>query len=84
MMTNETDIYYMRSFLKYLILLICTIVVSTYECDARIKYKKATRIGMIRNDEAAAEKNYTLLHNAISKKQNIKLNQSYLKKYLKI
>lgn len=71
----------MRSFLKYLIILICTIVVSTYDCDARIKYKKATRIGMIKNDEAAAEKNYTLLHNAISKKQNIKLNGTFYIKF---
>lgn len=71
----------MRSFLKYLILLICTIVVSTYDCDARIKYTKATRIGMIKNDETAAEKNYTLLQNAISKNQNIKLNGTFYVKF---
>lgn len=73
----------MRSFLKYLILFICTIVVSTYDCDARIKYKKATRIGMIRNNATAAEKNYTLLQNAISKKQHIKLNGTFYIKFSK-
>ena len=53
----------------------------SYYCDASVKYKKATRIGMIKNDEAAAEMNYTLFQNAISKKQNIKLNGTFFIKF---
>ena len=73
----------MQRFLKNLIFILLIVVLSSYDCDGRVKYRKATRIGMIKNDETAAETNYTLLQNAISKKQNIKLNGTFFIKFPK-
>lgn len=65
------------------IILIFGLILPFSDCDARVKYKKATRIGMIKDDPSAAEKNYTLLQNAISQKRNVKLNGTFYVKFPK-
>ena len=53
------------------------------DCYAKVKYKKATKIGLVKDDTSAAEKNYTLLQNAISQKRNVKLNGTFYVKFPK-
>lgn len=53
------------------------------DCYAKVKYKKATKIGLVKDDPSAAEKNYTLLQNAISQKRNVKLNGTFYVKFPK-
>ena len=53
------------------------------DCDAKVKYKKATKIGMVKDDPSAAEKNYALLQKAISQKRNVKLNGTFYVKFPK-
>lgn len=53
------------------------------DCYAKVKYKKATKIGMVKDDPSAAEKNYTLLQNAISQNRNVKLNGTFYVKFPK-
>lgn len=65
------------------IILIFGLILPFSDCDARVKYKKATRIGMIKDDPSAAEKNYTLLQNAISQRRNVKLNGTFYVKFPK-
>ena len=56
---------------------------NAYDCGAKVRYKKATKIGMVKDDPSAAEKNYTLLQNAISQKRNLKLNGTFYVKFPK-
>ncbi len=70
--------------LLYIILFAAALIfINAYNSDARVKYKKATKIGMVKDDPSAAEKNYTLLQNAISQKRNVKLNGTFYVKFPK-
>lgn len=64
----------MRKIVICLVTVLLIVISFSSKCDARVKYIKATKIGMIRDDRNAAEKNYKLLKKAISRRQNIKLN----------
>lgn len=68
----------------YLILCITALFLfNANDSEARIKYKKATRLGMIKDDPSAADKNFTLLQDAISNKRNVKLNGTFYVKFPK-
>lgn len=67
----------------YFVILILGLILPFSNCDAKVKYKKATKIGMVKDDPSAAEKNYTLLQNAISQKRNVKLNGTFYVKFPK-
>lgn len=70
--------------LLYIILFAAALLfINAYDSDARVKYKKATKIGMVKDDPSAAEKNYTLLQNAISQNRNVKLNGTFYVKFPK-
>lgn len=67
----------------YFLILILGLILPFSNCDAKVRYKKATKIGMVKDDPSAAEKNYTLLQNAISEKRNLKLNGTFYVKFPK-
>lgn len=73
----------MKRFLYIILFVAALIFFNAYDCDAKVKYKKATKIGMVKDDPSAAEKNYTLLQNAISQKRNVKLNGTFYIKFPK-
>ena len=73
----------MKRFLYIILFVAALIFFNAYDCDAKVKYKKATKIGMVKDDPSAAEKNYTLLQNAISQKRNVKLNGTFYVKFPK-
>lgn len=67
----------------FFIILILGLILPFSDSSARVKYKKATRIGMIKDDPSAAEANYTLLQNAIKQMHNVKLNGTFYVKFPK-
>ena len=70
--------------LLYIILFVAAwMFINAYDCDARVRYKKATKIGMVKDDPSAAENNYALLQKAISQKRNVKLNGTFYVKFPK-
>ena len=70
----------MKRYIIYVILIL-GLILPFSDCYAKVKYKKATKIGMVKDDPSAAEKNYTLLQNAISQKRNVKLNGTFYVKF---
>lgn len=72
----------MKRFILYIILIL-GLTLPFSDCDAKVRYKKATKIGIVKDDPSAAEKNYTLLQNAISQKRNLKLNGTFYVKFPK-
>lgn len=70
----------MKRYILYIILIL-GLTLPFSDCDAKVRYKKATKIGMVKDDPSAAEKNYTLLQNAISQKRNVKLNGTFYVKF---
>lgn len=72
----------MKRYIIYVILIL-GLILPFSDCYAKVKYKKATKIGLVKDDPSAAEKNYTLLQNAISQKRNVKLNGTFYVKFPK-
>lgn len=72
----------MKRYILYIILIL-GLTLPFSDCDAKVRYKKATKIGMVKDDPAAAEKNYTLLQTAVSQKRNVKLNGTFYVKFPK-
>lgn len=72
----------MKSYILYIILIL-GLILPFSDCDAKVKYKKATKIGMVKDDPSAAEKNYAMLQKAISQKRNVKLNGTFYVKFPK-
>lgn len=72
----------MKRYIIYVILIL-GLILPFSDCYAKVKYKKATKIGMVKDDPSAAEKNYTLLQNAISQNRNVKLNGTFYVKFPK-
>ena len=67
----------MKRFLYIILFVAALIFFNAYDCGAKVRYKKATKIGMVKDDPSAAEKNYTLLQTAVSQKRNVKLNGTF-------
>lgn len=72
----------MKRYILYIILIL-GLTLPFSDCDAKVRYKKATKIGMVKDDPSAAEKNYTLLQTAVSQKRNVKLNGTFYVKFPK-
>lgn len=70
----------MKRYILYIILIL-GLTLPFSDCDAKVRYKKATKIGMVKDDPSAAEKNYTLLQTAVSQKRNVKLNGTFYVKF---
>lgn len=73
----------MKRFLYIILFVTALIFLNAYDCSAKVKYKKATRIGMIKDDPSAADENYALLLKAVSQKRNVKLNGTFYIKFPK-